>query len=118
MDRIEIERDTRRWAMACHLAALSCYLSIPFGNLLGPLLVWLFKREDDPFIEEQGREALNFQLSITLYGFIAFLLCFIFIGLLLLPVLVIFHLVCTIIAGVKAGNGEAYRYPLTIRFLH
>jgi uncharacterized Tic20 family protein len=68
-------------------------------------------------VNDQGKEALNFQISITIYGLIAGLLCLVIVGALLLPIILIIFVVFTIIAAVKANSGEAYRYPMTIRFI-
>jgi len=112
-----IPRDARNWAMGCHLIALVGLLGNGLGFLVGPLIVWLVKREDHPFINEQGKESVNFQ--ITMMG--ALILCvplvFVVIGIVLLPLIGIFDVVMTIIAGIKASNGEHWRYPLTIRFV-
>jgi uncharacterized Tic20 family protein len=114
--------DPRQWAMIAHLSALAG-LFIGF-NFLGPLLVYLIKKDDDPFIEDQAKEALNFNLSVFLYlvvlGIATFVLTLVLIGLLLIPVIgagVIAWVVFVIVAAVKANGGEAYRYPLTIRFV-
>lgn len=105
------------YGMLCHLLGLAGYL-FPFGgNIIGPLVVWLIKKDEDAFADRCGREALNFQISVAIYGILAFLLTFIAIGFLLLIALVIFQLVAVIIATVKAADGEEYRYPLTIRFI-
>lgn len=103
--------------MLCHLTALSVFIGLPFGNLIGPLVVWLIKKNDYPLVDEQGKESLNFQLSMTIYSIIAGLLYFIFIGFLLLAVLVIVDLILVIKASVRTSNGREYRYPYTIRFL-
>ena len=97
--------------MAAHL--------IPFLGLelLGPLIIWLIKRGDDPFVELHSREALNFQISVLIYAIIAFILIFALIGLLLIPFVILFAFVFAIVAAVKAANGEEYRYPLTIRLV-
>ena len=112
------DRTTRQWAMGAHLAALVGLLGNGVGFLLGPLLVWLLKREDHPFIDEQGKEALNFQITM----FIAMMLCiplvFVLIGVLLLPILGLVNVVLTVLAGIKSANGEPWRYPLTIRFVN
>ena len=93
-------------------------------SFVGPLIVYLVKKDAHPFVADQGREALNFNLSVLIYsvvGVIAtFILVFILIGLLLIPVLIamgIAWLVFVIIAAVKANQGETYRYPLTIRMV-
>lgn len=110
------ENTERTWAAFTHLASLLGFI-LPFGNLLGPVIIWLLKRNEYPLVDDQGREALNFQISITLYGLIAALLIYLIIGLVLLPVLLAFWLVMTIVAAVKASDGQRYRYPLTLRLI-
>ncbi|KEO83407.1 DUF4870 domain-containing protein [Tumebacillus flagellatus] len=112
----ETNPEARTFAMLCHLSALAGYI-IPFGNIIGPLVFWLLKRDQHAFVNDQGKEALNFQISMLLYVIVAGILCLVFIGLILLPIIGIATLVLLIIAGVKAYGGEAYRYPFTIRFL-
>lgn len=104
------------WAMFCHLAAFAG-LFIPFGNILGPLVVWLLKREEYALVEDQGKESLNFQISITIYGIIAGVLVLVIIGFFLLLALGLFALIMTIMAALKANSGEPYRYPMTIRLI-
>jgi len=111
------DKDARLWGMLCHLTALTFLLGIPFGNLLGPLLIWLLKRNDYAFVEEQGKASLNFELSIAIYYIVSVFLIFVLIGLALLPILFILHITLVIIASIKASNGESYTYPLTIRFI-
>lgn len=113
----EIDKDTRMWAMICHLAALAGLVVPVVGCIIGPLVVWQIKKEEFPFVDEQGKEAVNFQISILIYGIVAGLLCFACVGIILLPAVVIFDLIFMLIAAVKANNGEHYRYPLTIRFI-
>lgn len=111
----DVSKDARNWGMICHLVALSGFI-IPFGNVLGPLIVWAIKKDDDRFIDDQGKEAINFQLTMTLAFFVSFFLIFILIGFFLLAALCIFVLVITVVAAMKANEGVYYRYPLTIRF--
>jgi hypothetical protein len=84
------EKDARNWAVLGHLSALLLLFGIPFGNILGPLVVWLFKRNDHPLVDEQCKEALNFQISMTLYFTAAAILLLIF-GASLLPLFWPFH---------------------------
>ncbi|KGD61654.1 hypothetical protein T9A_01603 [Alcanivorax jadensis T9] len=112
----EPKQEERSLGLACHLLALAG-LVVPFGNILGPLIIWLVKKDDSAFVDDQGKEALNFNITISIAGFIAFLLMFVVIGGLLLPIIGIFWLIMTIIAAVKANGGERYRYPLTIRLI-
>lgn len=90
---------------------------LPFGNIIAPLVLWLIKRTESPLLDRTGKEVLNFQISYTIYAAIAGVLCFVLIGLLILPIIFILWIIFMIIAAVKTGNGEEYRYPLTIRIL-
>jgi len=110
------EKDARTWAMLCHLAGLAGY-AVPFGHIFGPLAVWLIKKNDHPMIDDAGKEAVNFQISWTIYMAIAAALILALIGFVLLPLLAILHLVFMVIASIKTSNGEEYRYPMIIRFL-
>ena len=101
----------------CHLLGLASFLGIPFGNIIAPLFLWLLKRAEDPFIDVCGKEAVNFQITISLYFTLSAVLIFAMIGILLLPLVVIFHVIYTIVASIKASEGHYYRYPLTIRFI-
>jgi uncharacterized Tic20 family protein len=110
------EKDARTWAMFCHIGAFAGYI-IPFGHIIAPLIIWLIKKAESPLVDDQGKESLNFQISVTIYAFIALLLTLILIGYVLFVALVIFGLVMVIIAAVKVNEGEKYRYPLCIRFI-
>ena len=113
----EITKDARMWAMFCHLAGLAGFLMPVVGNIVAPLIVWQVKKEDYPFVDEQGKEAVNFQISMSLYGLITIPLFLICVGPFLLAAVAIVDLVFLLIAAVKANNGKSYRYPLTIRFI-
>lgn len=114
--------DSRNWAIAAHLSAL---LSLVIGfSFVGPLVIYLAKK-DDPFVRRHAAEALNFNLSVLLYavviGIATFVLIFFVVGLALIPVLILgfvawIAFVC--LAAVRAGQGEDYRYPLTIRLVN
>jgi uncharacterized Tic20 family protein len=111
------KNEANTWAMFCHLTALSTYIGIPFGHLIVPLIIWLIKREEFAFVDEQGKESLNFQISMTIYGIVAGLLCLAMIGFVLIPVIVVAHIVLTILATVKTNQGEGYHYPFAIKFI-
>ncbi len=104
------------WAMLCHLSALAGFL-IPFGSIIGPILVWQLKKKDFPIVDDQGKEAVNFQLSIFVYLLVAMVLMFVGIGFILVAAVGITALVLTIIAAIKANQGIAYRYPLKITWI-
>lgn len=106
----------KNWGMACHLVALSGFV-IPFGHILGPLVIWLMKKDESEFVDDQGKESLNFQISATIYLAIAAILIVIVIGIFLMAVIGVFVLVMVIIATIKSSNGEKFRYPLTIRLI-
>lgn len=109
-------KEPRNLAMLCHLLALSG-LCVPFGHLLGPLILWALKREEHPYIDDQGREAVNFQLTMTIVLMVVFMLMFLLVGFLLLPVFIIYQIVLIVMAAVAANEGRSWRYPATIRFL-
>ena len=110
------DRDSQQWGMIAHLSALIGFV-IPFGNLIGPLVVWQMKK-DMPFVVDQGKEALNFQITVIIAVFVCLMLSLVVIGMLLLPLVGIGALVLTVMAGIKANNGEAYRYPFTLRLVN
>ncbi|GFM80442.1 orotate phosphoribosyltransferase [Pseudomonas cichorii] len=109
-------RDVRQWAMFCHLAAFGGFI-FPFGNLLGPLIVWQLKKDSDPFLDSQGKEALNFQITVSIAMAVSMLLVIVVIGFPLLMLIGVGALVLTIIAAIKANEGQEYRYPFTWRAL-
>ena len=102
--------------MLCHLSALSLYFT-GLGFILGPMIVWLIKKNDHPFIDDQGKEALNFAITILLYYVVGVIGVFCFIGLVLLPVIHLFHVIFIVVASVRANSGDLYRYPLTLRLI-
>jgi len=111
----DLPQEVRNWALGAHLSAfIGAWVALAF---LGPLVVWLIKRDEHPFVALHSREALNFNLSVLIYGAVAFLLSLVLIGIPILIAIVVAWLVLTIVAAVKAANGEEYRYPLTIRFI-
>lgn len=111
------EKDARTWAMLCHLGGLGVYIIPTVGHIIAPLIIWLIKKDESPLVDDQGKESLNFQISITIYAIIALLLTLILIGYILFVALMIFDLVMVIIAAVRANSGEKYRYPLCIRLI-
>lgn len=112
-----LTKEERNWGMLSHLLALAGYFVIPFGNIVGPLIIYLIKKDESPFVADQSRESLNFQISMSIYGLVGAVLTLLLIGFLLLAAVWVAGVILTIIASVKAANGEAYRYPLTIRLI-
>ncbi len=111
------ERESRLYGMLCHLLALAGFIGIPFGNILGPLVIWLIKKDMYPFVDDQGKESINFQISLTIYALVAGALTIIVIGIPLLVAVGIFGLVEIILAAIRANEGAPYRYPLSMKFL-
>lgn len=124
LDRELPDTEIRRWAMACHLGGLACFVLPVIGGIVVPLVLWLARRRDHPYIDQQGREAVNFQASI-LICFVAVLaivalLKLVYIGYLFLwlPGLVTVIQVGGIIIGaIRAYDGESFRFPLILRFV-
>ena len=110
------QQEERNWGMFCHLAALAGFI-IPLGNIIGPLVIWLMKKDESQFVDDQGKESVNFQISFIIYALVAALLVIVVIGIVLLIALGVGMLVLVIVAGIKASNGEKYRYPMSIRFI-
>jgi len=115
----ELNKDARMWAMFCHLSALSGFLPIvpAVGAIIGPLIIWQVKKNEFAFVDEQGKEAVNFQISMLIYAAVAALLIFACVGAVLLPAVIVVDIVFLVIAAIKANKGEHYRYPLCIRFI-
>jgi uncharacterized Tic20 family protein len=109
--------EERNWAVLAHLSALLGFAIWGIGIILGPLIVWLIKKDTLPFVNDQGREAMNFQITVFLAGIVCTALIFVFIGFPLLIALSIFDLVFMIIAAIKASEGVAYRYPISLRLI-
>ncbi|WP_299802974.1 DUF4870 domain-containing protein [uncultured Shewanella sp.] len=109
-------RDEKNMGVLVHLASFSGYL-VPLGSILGPLIVWLMKRDEYAFVESCGRNCLNFKISVIIYFIISAILMFVGIGFFLFGILAIFDVVVTVIAAIKASEGESYKYPLTINFI-
>ena len=103
-------------AMLCHLLGMLIIVVGPLG-FLGPMIVWLVKKDDHPFIDEQGKESLNFQITVLLASIVAFLLIFACVGAVLLPAVLVANIVFCIIGTIKANNGEHFRYPLSLRLI-
>ena len=108
----------RSWCIGLHLSGFSgILLGWSLMHILAPLAIWLIKRSDSPAIDTTGKEVLNFQISYSIYTGVSILLCFVLVGFLFLPVVLVTWIVCMVLAAMKTSNGETYRYPYTIRFL-
>ena len=108
--------EVRQGAMLCHLAAFLGFV-FPFGSVVGPLILWQMKKEKDAFIDDQGKEALNFQITVAIAWMACIVLAFAVVGFFLMFALAVATIVLTIIGSIKANKGIPYRYPLTWRVI-
>jgi uncharacterized Tic20 family protein len=106
----EVSKDAKTFAMLCHLLGI-------FTGFLGPLIIWLVKKNDDKFIDDQGKEALNFQITFIIAWIVGVISIFLCIGFILLPIIWVLDLIFCIMGAVKANNGELYRYPINLRLI-
>ncbi len=104
-----VSKDERTWAMVAHLIGII--------GFLGPLIVWLIQREKMPFVDDQGKESLNFQLTVLIAWLISGVLSCFAIGLFVIPVIFLGNIILCILAALKANEGVAYRYPVIIRMI-
>lgn len=113
-----LSRNERMWGMACHLSGAAVVTCIPFINVLGPFVVWMLKREECPFADTEGKEAVNFQITIAIVMVLTLMLTlllpwFVF----LLFAIITVDLVFVLIASMNANDGRPYRYPIPFRFV-
>src|ERR1700758_4278257 len=107
----------RTWNILCHASALAgVFFHFP-GHLLGPLVIWLAKRDHSPEIDAHGKESLNFQISMLIYNAIAAILCLVLVGFFILGILHILNIIFVIIASIQASEGKLYRYPIALRLI-
>ena len=106
----------RTMSMLCHLLAFAG-MFIPLGNVLGPLVLWLMKRQESAVVDAHGKESVNFQISMTIYTVVSAVLTILLVGFVMLLALMVFWLVVVVIASIRANEGGFYRYPLCIRFI-
>lgn len=108
--------EEKQWALFAHLSALIGFI-IPFGSIIGPLIIWQIKKNEMPFVDDQGKEALNFQITMAIAVLACIVLMVVLIGFLLIWIVGLLDLVFIIIAALAANNGQAYRYPFTLRLV-
>ncbi|MGN6384411.1 MAG: DUF4870 domain-containing protein [Dyella sp.] len=109
--------EERQWAMFGHLSALLGLVTAGWACFLGPLVIWLVKKDTMPFVADQAKEALNFNITVMIAGAICWILVFVLIGFVLLWALAIVWIVFTILAAIKANEGVTYRYPFALRLI-
>ncbi len=111
------QTEDRTLETVCHALGLALYTGVPFANVWAPLILWLWKREGNPGLDEQGKEVLNFQITMSMALIVSGLSMFLFVGFFLFPIVLIAHLVLTIIGTLEANKGRMYRYPMTLRLI-
>jgi hypothetical protein len=111
-----LSKDDRLWGAIAHLSAFAIYFT-GVGHIVGPMIIWLWKRDTSPFVAEEAKEAMNFNISVTIYAIVAAVLCIVLIGFFLLAALHIFQVVCIILGALKASDGRPFRYPLNLRLV-
>lgn len=122
----ELTKDEKTWGMLCHLSSLAAFI-VPLGNIFGPLIIWLVKKDEYQFVNFHGRQSLNFQISLVIYTILSIGMIILgatteqwvllALGILLFITIIIADLILFIVAAIKANNGEYYNYPFTIKFL-
>lgn len=112
-----LDSDVLNWATLTHLSSLTGYVTGGLGFVVGPLLMWLFRKDQWEFVDDQGKEALNFNINVFILGIVCFVLVFVLIGIPLLVLLLIAQVAFTIIGALAANKGVRYRYPVIIRFV-
>lgn len=119
--QVETNPEARQWGMFAHLSALAGFI-IPFGHLIGPLVIWMMKKDQVPFVNDQGKESLNFQITVTIGLVAVFIIglvsiCIGGIGFLLVPAVGIIGAVMAAMGAMEANKGVAYRYPFALRLI-
>jgi uncharacterized Tic20 family protein len=104
----ELSTDERNFAVLAHLLGI-------LTSFLGALIVWLIKKDDSPFVNDQAKEAMNFQITVFIAQTVAGMLTMIAVGCILLPVIMVANFILCIMAAVAVGEGRWYRYPMTLR---
>ncbi len=110
------DKDEKMWATFTHLGFIAG-LVIPFGNLIAPLVIWLVYKDRSSYVDYHGKEALNFQITLTIGLVISAILIFVIVGFFLLFILGLVGLIFAIIAAIRANEGEYYEYPFNLRFI-
>ncbi len=110
-------RDERTWGMIAHLSAFAVFVFPLGGNIIAPLIVWLARRDTSAFVDAEAKEALNFNISVSLGWIVCGLLTFVLVGIPLGVILFLGWLLMTILAAIKASEGRGYRYPISLRLV-
>ena len=116
VEPVVVDKEQRTWAMLCHLSALAGFI-IPMGSIIGPLIVWLVKKEEMPLVAEHGLKSINFQITMLIAYIICFILMFAVIGVILLPIVAIFSFIMVVIGAIKTNDGKEFNYPFSLNLI-
>ena len=116
VEPVIMSKDERMWAMLCHLSALAGFI-IPMGSIIGPLIVWLIKKDEMPLVAEHGRKSLNFQITMFIAYIVCLILMFAVIGVILLPIVAIFSFIMVVIGAIKTNDGKEFNYPFSLQLI-
>ncbi|HIJ66115.1 MAG TPA: DUF4870 domain-containing protein [Candidatus Hydrogenedentes bacterium] len=108
--------NARQWAMILHLSLLAGYV-IPLAGLVAPIIIWQLKKEEFPEIDAHGKVVVNWIISSIIYAVVFGILTIVLIGIPLLLLLAVLSVMWPIIGGIKANDGQLWKYPLSIPFL-
>jgi uncharacterized Tic20 family protein len=121
--QLPVHPEENTWSMICHLAAFGMYVFPAFGNIIGALIAWIIFKDRSAFADDQGKESLNFQISLTIYSAVAIAFGVMTLGLgfiIVVPflaIMAVLQIIFVILAALEANKGVMYRYPATIRFI-
>ena len=111
-----MDPNTKKWAMVLHLSVFAGFL-VPLAGLIAPIVIWQIKKNELPELDAHGKTVVNFLISMLIYGFVAFMLTFIVIGIPLLFALCIVGIAYPIVGAIKANAGELWNYPGILRLI-
>ncbi|MCQ8879639.1 DUF4870 domain-containing protein [Pseudoalteromonas shioyasakiensis] len=116
VEPVVVDKEQRTWAMLCHLSALAGFI-VPMGSIIGPLIVWLIKKDEMPIVNEHGKKSLNFQITMLIAYIVCFILMFVAIGVILLPIVAVFSFIMVVVGAIKANDGKEFNYPISLNLI-
>lgn len=110
------DKKANEWSMFVHFSLFAGYV-IPLAGLIVPIMLWQIKKDEWPIVDQHGKNVVNWIISMIIYFVISGILCLVLVGFILIPILIVLDIVFPIIGGIKANQGEVWKYPLTIPFI-
>lgn len=108
--------ETNTFCMLMHLSQLSSFL-IPFAGLILPIVMWATNKDQSPKIDIQGKNIVNWMITLTIVAIIGAILTFVFIGIFIIIAVGIASVVFAILGAIKSNEGELYQYPFSFEFI-